>query len=254
MFCGSSWIDLPAIVVQTGRVRPRPGLAALLGGAEPADHLAGRGRPGLRLQGALAGRAVAQGPAVRVPGARCGRARPLRREAEPSVRHAESDRPPPRGVRLAAGRPGSCSSATSNDKYLPTIHSIRLVLRAGVHLPRRYVLLYTLVAVAANLLQTLVQLLLGGHTVAFWFLLRAVPRLVLRTCRSRRCGSACWRWRSAAAWSSSGPSSRRRPRPRNRSGRRTGARDASADGADERWPAGPGPRCWPYCWPCCRWR
>ena len=61
-------IDLPAILNRLARLLQRPGLAALRGGAQPAAALAGRGRPGLRLPGAVAGRAVAQGPAVRRPG------------------------------------------------------------------------------------------------------------------------------------------------------------------------------------------
>jgi hypothetical protein len=77
----------------------------------------------------------------------------------------------PRGVRFVAGEARELLLGDVNDKYLPTIHSIRLVLRAGVIFLAAFVVLYTLLEVARNLLEAFVGALVGGHTVAFWFLL-----------------------------------------------------------------------------------
>ena len=103
--CRRSWTGSPS----SGQ---RPGLAALRRRAEPAAALAGRGRPGLRLAGALARRAVAQGPAVRRARARRQRLRPLRRQARPAPDRPTAPRCPA-GRRPGPGRRSSATSTTS---------------------------------------------------------------------------------------------------------------------------------------------
>jgi hypothetical protein len=76
-----------------------------------------------------------------------------------------------------------------DDKYLPTFHSIRLVLRAGATFLGAFVLVYTAVLVAQNLVQQLYLFLLGGHGINFWYrvnpfldLVDALPWEPLRLC------------------------------------------------------------------------
>ena len=76
-----------------------------------------------------------------------------------------------------------------NDKYLPTFHSLRLVLRAGVLFLGSYVLVYSLVLIAQNYFAVLVHLITGGHEVTFWVrweplldLLQNAPFETLRLC------------------------------------------------------------------------
>lgn len=93
------------------------------------------------------------------------------------------------GVRWAAGEARELLLSDVNDKYLPTIHSIRLVLRAGVVFLAAYVVLYTLIEVAENLLQFAVYRIVGGHGIEFWYifgpsfdLLAELPLEPLRLC------------------------------------------------------------------------
>ena len=65
-----------------------------------------------------------------------------------------------------------------DDKYLPTFHSIRLVLRAGARFLGAFVLVYTLVLVAQNTVRRLYLGLLGGHPIDFWYRLGPVLDLV----------------------------------------------------------------------------
>ncbi len=65
-----------------------------------------------------------------------------------------------------------------DDKYLPTFHSIRLVLRAGVRFLGAYVLVYTAVLVAQNTVRRVYLSLLGGHDIDFWYRLGPVLDLV----------------------------------------------------------------------------
>ena len=166
----SLWSGLPEIVVQTAefvrdevwplfwQVLSQPiiwlAVAALVFGSNVTSmaELWRKGRP----------------VASRLPGA----AALVRRAEQRAERQQRSDPALAgrRSVRFVAGEARELLLGDVNDKYLPTIHSIRLVLRAGFVFLAAFVILYTLLAVAANLLQTLVQLVLGGHTVAFWFL------------------------------------------------------------------------------------
>ena len=107
--------------------------------------------------------------ASRLPGAtalaRRAEAR-ARRRAEQQHRRATT----PVGVRWAAGEAREFLLSDVNDKYLPTIHSLRLVLRAGFVFLAAYIVLYTLIEVAENLLESLTYWVIGGHQVEYWFL------------------------------------------------------------------------------------
>ncbi|SDV01646.1 hypothetical protein SAMN04488544_3512 [Microlunatus sagamiharensis] len=65
-----------------------------------------------------------------------------------------------------------------DDKYLPTFHSIWLVLRAGVRFLGAFVLVYTAVLVAQNTVRRIYLSVLGGHDIDFWYRLGPVLDLV----------------------------------------------------------------------------
>jgi hypothetical protein len=120
--------------------------------------------------------------AARVPGAsafaRYAEKRSLRRLG-----------PPPKGLRLAAAQAREAFFGDLDDKYLPTFHSLRLVLRAGVLFLGSYVLAYSLVLIGQNYLQDALYWLIGGHDVTFWIrwepaieLLYSAPFETLRLC------------------------------------------------------------------------
>ena len=56
-----------------------------------------------------------------------------------------------------------------DDKYLPTFHSVRLILRAGSRFLGAFVLVYAAIIVAQNSVQQLYLSLLGGHDIDFWY-------------------------------------------------------------------------------------
>ena len=76
--------------------------------------------------------------------------------------------PPPRGVRLAAAQTRQAFFGDLDDKYLPTFHSLRLVLRAGVLFLGSYILAYALVLIAQNYFETLLNWIVGGQGYIFW--------------------------------------------------------------------------------------
>jgi hypothetical protein len=76
--------------------------------------------------------------------------------------------PPPKGVRLAAARVQEAFFGDTDDKYLPTLHALRLVLRAGPLFLGSYIFVYNLVIIARNYVETLMNWLVGGHEVQFW--------------------------------------------------------------------------------------
>jgi hypothetical protein len=76
--------------------------------------------------------------------------------------------PPPKGVRLAAARVQEAFFGDIDDKYLPTLHALRLVLRAGPLFLGSYIFVYNMVIVAGNYLEKLLHWLVGGHEVQFW--------------------------------------------------------------------------------------
>ena len=114
--------------------------------------------------------------------------------------------PPPKGVRLAAVQTQQAFFSDLDDKYLPTFHSLRLVLRAGVLFLGCYILAYSLVLIAQNYFETLLNWVVGGREYTFWVRWEPVFDLVI-TRRSRPSGCACWPWRSGAASSCSGSGS-----------------------------------------------
>lgn len=185
------WSGLPAVVVQSAEfvrdeiwpllweVLSQPiiwlAVAALVFGSNVTSlaELWRKGRP----------------VAERLPGAAALARRTAQRRQRVEQRAAPRPAGSSRGVRFVAGEARELLLGDVNDKYLPTIHSIRLVLRAGVIFLAAFVVLYTLLEVARNLLETVVDLLVGGHTVVFWFLygpaldlLYALPFEPLRLC------------------------------------------------------------------------
>jgi len=76
--------------------------------------------------------------------------------------------PPPKGVRLAAARVQEAFFGDIDDKYLPTLHALRLVLRAGPLFLGSYIFVYNLVIIAGNYLEILINWLVGGHEAQFW--------------------------------------------------------------------------------------
>jgi hypothetical protein len=90
-----------------------------------------------------------------------------------------------------------------DDKYLPTFHSLRLVLRAGIVFLGAYVAVYSAIVMAGNGLELLSDQLLGGRSIAFWYAygpaVGLVPDLIfepLRICllavAFRRCLELFW--------------------------------------------------------------
>ena len=76
--------------------------------------------------------------------------------------------PPPKGVRLAAARVQEAFFGDIDDKYLPTLHALRLVLRAGLIFLGSYVFVYNLVIILQNYLDRGINWLVGGHEAQFW--------------------------------------------------------------------------------------
>jgi len=76
-----------------------------------------------------------------------------------------------------------------DDKYLPTLNSLRLILRAGVIFLAAYVTVYALQRILSNYTHLLVQNVVGGHDLDFWIptdplwdLLYGLPFEPLRLC------------------------------------------------------------------------
>ena len=124
---------------------------------------AGRCSSGLGVTGAVPAELWRQGQpyAARIPGAtafaRYSDKRAFRRIG-----------PAPRGVRLAASREQEAFFGDIDDKYLPALHSLRLVLRAGPIFLGCYVFVYNLAIIAQNYLERLLHLIVGGHEGQFW--------------------------------------------------------------------------------------
>lgn len=97
--------------------------------------------------------------------------------------------PPPVGVRRVGSEFKEAFLGDIDDKYLPTFHSIRLVLRTGAVFLGSYVLLYTAIAIIKNAIDLLFLFVVGGRPVTFWYvsepfsdLLENVPWELLRLC------------------------------------------------------------------------
>jgi hypothetical protein len=76
--------------------------------------------------------------------------------------------PPPKGVRLAAARIQEAFFGDIDDKYLPTLHALRLVLRAGPIFLGSYIFVYNLVIILGNYLDMSINWVFGGHEAQFW--------------------------------------------------------------------------------------
>jgi hypothetical protein len=76
--------------------------------------------------------------------------------------------PPPKGVRLAAARIQEAFFGDIDDKYLPALHALRLVLRAGPIFLGAYIFVYSLVIILGNYLEMSINWLVGGHEIQFW--------------------------------------------------------------------------------------
>jgi hypothetical protein len=95
--------------------------------------------------------------------------------------------PPPVGVQRVAVEVREAFLGDIDDKYLPTFHSLRLVLRAGAVFLGALVLVYALQAMVRNALGRVIDLVLGGHQVDFWIvtdpLVSLVPELLVEPLR-----------------------------------------------------------------------
>lgn len=73
-----------------------------------------------------------------------------------------------------------------DDKYLPTVQSLRLLLKAGIPFLGAYVLVYNVVRLAQLWLEFGIEKLIGGHRIEFWVTwdplldLAAVPLEIVR--------------------------------------------------------------------------
>ena len=97
--------------------------------------------------------------------------------------------PPPQGLRRVVEEAREAFFGDIDDKYLPTFHSLRLVLRAGVVFLGAFVLVYAVVAALTSYGEQLLHRLTGGHTVDFWLvwgpwldLAQTLPFEPLRLC------------------------------------------------------------------------
>jgi hypothetical protein len=76
--------------------------------------------------------------------------------------------PPPRGLRRAAIEVQEAFLGDIDDKYLPTLHSLQLVLRAGVLFLGSFVLVYAVLGTVTSYASEGLHRLLGGHAMDFW--------------------------------------------------------------------------------------
>jgi len=76
--------------------------------------------------------------------------------------------PPPKGMRLAAARFQEAFLGDIDDKYLPALHALRLVVRAGPIFLGSYIFVYNLVIIAQNYVENGLNWLAGGHEIEFW--------------------------------------------------------------------------------------
>ena len=97
----------------------------------------------------------------RIPGA----GRFARRRDRPRPRRVG---PPPRGLQRLAGEAKEAFLGDVDDKYLPTFHSLRLVLRAGLVFLGSFVLVYAVLEAVTNYAETALDALVGGHQLGFW--------------------------------------------------------------------------------------
>lgn len=77
--------------------------------------------------------------------------------------------PPRPGLRRIAAEVNQAFLGDLNDKYLPTLHSTRLVLRSGIGFLAAFVLAYAVVQAVGNAVAILTKTVIGGHPVSFWY-------------------------------------------------------------------------------------
>jgi len=99
--------------------------------------------------------------AGRVPGA----SRFARRRERVAVRRVG---PAPQGLRRVAREAREAFLGDVDDKYLPTFHSLRLILRAGLVFLGSFVLVYAVLDILTNYASAALDHLLGGHQLDFW--------------------------------------------------------------------------------------
>ncbi|MDN5764010.1 MAG: hypothetical protein L0H41_17065 [Microlunatus sp.] len=118
-------------------------------------------------------------------------------------RRARGAQPPPAGIGRAVVEVKEAFLGDIDDKYLPTFHSLRLVLRAGVVFLGAYVAVYSAIVMAGNAVEMLTDQLIGGRPIDFWYAfgpaLGLLPDLLfepLRICllavAFRRCLELFW--------------------------------------------------------------
>ena len=115
--------------------------------------------------------------------------RAARRAARRTARRAGDERPPRRGLRRVGTEAKEAFFGDVDDKYLPTFHALRLVIRSGPAFLGSFVLVYAAVRTLGNYLQTSLRLVTGGHDLDFWLvydplieLIRTLPVELLRLC------------------------------------------------------------------------
>ncbi|MET0693509.1 MAG: hypothetical protein ABWY56_06235 [Propionibacteriaceae bacterium] len=95
--------------------------------------------------------------------------------------------PPPVGVQRVLSEVREAFLGDIDDKYLPTFHSLRLVLRAGAIFLGAFVLVYAAQDIVRNYLERLSNLVFGGHQVDFWIVtgpwMSLLPDLVVEPLR-----------------------------------------------------------------------
>ena len=118
-------------------------------------------------------------------------------------RRARGKQPPPPGVGRAAVELKEAFLGDIDDKYLPTFHSLRLVLRAGVVFLGAYVAVYSAILMANNGIGVLTDRLFADRGISFWYaygpgigllpdLLLEPLRICLLAVAFRRCLELFW--------------------------------------------------------------
>ncbi len=100
-----------------------------------------------------------------------------------------SPAPQHRGLRRVGTEAKEAFLGDVDDKYLPTLHALRLVFRSGPTFIGSFVVVYAAVTTLGNYLQTSERLVTGGHDLDFWLvfdplieLVRTLPIELLRLC------------------------------------------------------------------------
>jgi hypothetical protein len=95
------------------------------------------------------------------------RVRVARRVIERASQEASDDRAA-RAGKAVLGQVKEAFLGDIDDKYLPTLHSLRLILRAGFSFLGAYVVVYGAQRIAAAAFDLLLTNTIGGHEFSFW--------------------------------------------------------------------------------------